>query len=220
MMEDVMAYFDTKDRPSGTSIGGALLINGLMITGIIFAVPDIIPERFNPTKIFTIPIITPPTDPIKPVKADPKHPAAPTNPVSETTTIEHSEASKSSSAAAGSTSAGDLTSFGTGGTLAMTIKIEPVFKTAQVNPRFIKALQPAYPPGMIREEREGVVTVRVLIGTDGRVRAVEIIKADETVFLEATRKQALSKWRFLPATRDGTPVESWREMTVRFELPD
>ncbi len=215
-----MAYVDTKDRPSGTSIGGALLINGLMITGIIFAVPDIIPERFNPTKIFTIPEITRPADPIKPVKADPKHRTAPTNPVSRPTPIEHPEASHSSSAAAGSTSPGDLTGFGTGSTLETTIKIEPVFKTAQINPRFIKALQPAYPPGMIREEREGVVTVRVLIGTDGRVRVVETIKADETVFLEATRKQALSKWRFLPATRDGTPVESWREMTVRFELPD
>jgi protein TonB len=45
------------------------------------------------------------------------------------------------------------------------------------------------------------------------------LRADDPSFLEATRKQALAKWRFLPATRDGQPVESWREMTVRFELP-
>ena len=70
---------------------------------------------------------------------------------------------------------------------------------------------------MIRAEMEGFATVRVLIGTDGRVKQVE---ASDTAFLDATRKQALSKWRFLPATRDGEPVESWREMTVRFQLPD
>ena len=32
--------------------------------------------------------------------------------------------------------------------------------------------------------------------------------------------QAVSKWRFLPATRDGEAIESWREMTVRFQLPE
>ena len=73
---------------------------------------------------------------------------------------------------------------------------------------------------MIRAEMEGFATVRVLIGTDGRVKQVEAVKASDTAFLDATRKQALSKWRFLPATRDGEPVESWREMTVRFQLPD
>jgi protein TonB len=99
------------------------------------------------------------------------------------------------------------------------LPVEPIFKGAQVHPRYFGALQPVYPPGMIREEREGAVRVRVLIGTDGRVRDIQTLQADDPAFLEATRKQALAKWRFLPATRDGEPVESWREMTVRFELP-
>jgi protein TonB len=110
---------------------------------------------------------------------------------------------------------------GTGGTVQLPpLGADPVFKGAQINPRYAGALQPVYPPGMIREEREGVVTVRVLVGIDGRVKALEAVRADAPTFLETTRKQALSKWRFLPATRDGEPVESWREMTVRFELPD
>jgi protein TonB len=28
----------------------------------------------------------------------------------------------------------------------------------------------------------------------------------------------LSKWRFKPATRGGDPEESWRVMSVRFEI--
>lgn len=215
-----MAYTDTGHRPSGTSVGGALLINGLMVTGIIFAVPDIIPDKFNPTKIFMIPQTTRAADLKKPAKPDPKHHAVQTNPVQQPQAPEQPDTSRSSDAEAGYLSDGDLTGQGTGSIVETTIKIEPVFKSAQVNPRFANALQPTYPPGMIREEREGVVTVRVLISIDGRVKRLEAIRADETAFLEATRKQALSKWRFLPATRDGTPVESWREMTVRFELPD
>ncbi|RYE01614.1 MAG: TonB family protein, partial [Sphingomonadales bacterium] len=62
------------------------------------------------------------------------------------------------------------------------------------------------------------VSVRVLIGTDGRVKAVEQVSATSTAFFEATKRQALGKWRFKPATRGGVPQESWKTMSVRFEL--
>lgn len=95
----------------------------------------------------------------------------------------------------------------------------PVKTGSSIDPRYRSVFQPEYPPGMIRAEREGSVTVRVLIGTDGRVKAVEAVRADDEAFLKATREHALRKWRFKPATEDGIAVESWREMTVRFEMP-
>ena len=79
-------------------------------------------------------------------------------------------------------------------------------------------IQPDYPPALARQEIEGVVTVRVLIGTDGRVKDVQQVSASEPEFFEATRRQALRHWRFNPALRDGVPFESWRELTVRFKL--
>jgi len=96
----------------------------------------------------------------------------------------------------------------------------PKLVMAQVDPRYAGQFQPDYP---LREERagiEGSVTVRVLIGTDGRVKAVELVRGDGPAFFEATKKRALSKWRFKPATRGGVAEESWREMTVRFQLRD
>lgn len=60
--------------------------------------------------------------------------------------------------------------------------------------------------------------MKVLVGIDGRVKAVELVSADDPGFAEATRRQALRHWRFRPATRDGVPVESWRTMTVRFRM--
>jgi protein TonB len=74
--------------------------------------------------------------------------------------------------------------------------------------------------GERRAEREGRVTVRVLIGEDGRVKQVELVSAASEAFFAATREQALAKWRFTPATKDGIPQEAWRTMSVSFVLND
>jgi len=97
-------------------------------------------------------------------------------------------------------------------------KSAPVMVDAAPDPR--ARFQPDYPASERRSGIEGVVVVRVLIGADGRVKAVQQVRAASDAFLEATRKQALARWRFTPATHDGVPVESWRTMTVRFRLEE
>jgi len=94
----------------------------------------------------------------------------------------------------------------------------PQIVDASLDPRYASRFQPEYPPSLARNEVEGVVVVRVLIGTDGRVKAVEQVSSREPAFFAATQRQALSQWRFRPATRDGVAVESWRTMTVRFRM--
>ena len=89
---------------------------------------------------------------------------------------------------------------------------------AQIDSRYAAAFQPDYPRSELTLERDGKVAVRVLIGTDGRVKQVEQVSATSPAFFEATRKQAMAKWRFKPASRGGTPQESWKVMNVRFEL--
>lgn len=101
-----------------------------------------------------------------------------------------------------------------------TIKItpDPVTVGARLDISYAEQFQPAYPPGQLRLEREGEVSVRVLIGSDGRVKQIELIDSPHVDFWTATRKQALKKWRFTPATRDGKPFESWMTLKVRFEI--
>lgn len=79
-------------------------------------------------------------------------------------------------------------------------------------------LQPPYPASEQRAENEGSVTVRILIGTDGRVKSVEKVRGASDAFFRATEQQALRHWRFKPATVDGRPVESRKVMTVHFRL--
>jgi protein TonB len=93
---------------------------------------------------------------------------------------------------------------------------EPVRTGPSIDPRSL--LQPPYPPALEREGVEGEVTVRVLIGPDGRVRSVEKMSATRDDFFLATERHALRNWRFRPATIDGRPVESSKVMLLRFQL--
>ena len=97
---------------------------------------------------------------------------------------------------------------------------DPVRREAEVDRRYADALQPAYPLSEQRAQRSGIVRLRVTIGADGRVRAVERLMATNDVFWEAAQRQALNRWRFRPATIDGRPVESTKVMTVQFRIAD
>lgn len=79
-------------------------------------------------------------------------------------------------------------------------------------------LQPPYPSSEEQAEREGKVTVRLAIGTDGRVKAIDKVSATSDAFFTATQRHALRSWRFSPATVDGKPVESRKVLTVHFRL--
>lgn len=95
---------------------------------------------------------------------------------------------------------------------------EPVRIEARIDPRSV--LQPDYPASEQRLGNEGLVTVRVLIGTDGRVKSVEKVRAANDALYRATERHALRSWRFRPATVDGRPVESRKQMTVTFRITD
>jgi len=99
-------------------------------------------------------------------------------------------------------------------------KPAPVLVDARPDTRFMESFQPPYPAAMLRLQLEGKVTVRVTIGPDGRVQDIALISAPDPAFFEATRRQALSRWRFTPATRDGMPVASEKVMSVTFRLTD
>ena len=87
---------------------------------------------------------------------------------------------------------------------------------ARLDPR--SELLPPYPAEEERAEREGMVTIKVFIGTDGRVKRAEKVSAASDAFWRETHRHALRNWRFKPATLDGKPVESVKTMTVRFVL--
>ena len=94
----------------------------------------------------------------------------------------------------------------------------PIFTAALRDPRWLRDFQPGYPPRLLAREIEGSAKVRVLIGTDGKVRQANLVSATHPEFGQATIDHALKRWRFKPATRDGVPVEDWQTLTVQFNI--
>lgn len=220
-MHSAGGYLDQKTR-SPVSMGAAIAINGGIIAALLLSNPDMIPK---PPTIIDLINVTPPPEP-KPLppepikqKLDPK--PAPQSHVTPTQTIFPPKENTFTTETV-ITPPPPVT--GTIGTGTETVAQDPsrpsVFVGPKINSRYMSAFQPPYPPGKQRLGEEGVVVVRVLVGPDGRVKQVERISADDHAFYAATVQQALKKWRFTPATRDGVPVEGWREMTVRFEMTD
>jgi periplasmic protein TonB len=94
----------------------------------------------------------------------------------------------------------------------------PIFKRASRDPKFAGSFQPQYPSGLLVRQIEGTATLRVLVGTDGRVREALVVSATHPDFGKAAQRQALRAWRFKPATRGGQPVEDWVTLPVTFVI--
>ncbi|HVP48818.1 MAG TPA: energy transducer TonB [Bryobacteraceae bacterium] len=67
-------------------------------------------------------------------------------------------------------------------------------------------VDPKYQPGAISERVEGKVQVAGVIRADGHVGLVRILKSVDPR-LDQSAEEALLKWEFEPAQRNGTPVE-------------
>lgn len=78
---------------------------------------------------------------------------------------------------------------------------------------------PQYPRFALRQGVEGVAHLKLLIGTDGRVRDAQIERVEgPAAFGEAARSAAMN-WRFRPARDvEGNAVEVWATKPVRFEI--
>jgi protein TonB len=216
-------YHSTASRPAGA--GAALLISGAMILGLYYAGPTIAPGTFDKViKIINVPIDDPkPVDPKPQPRADQRK--------AVTTPLPHVpdrvvDLPTDSGGITGTDVIGPVTTeppgpigpVSGGGTVPVDPPRPPVLVGASVDPKYADALQPPYPPAELRRGTEGNLTARVLIGADGRVKAIDIMRSPSDGLSEATRKHALARWRFRPATRDGVAVEGWKTMTLRFQI--
>lgn len=215
-----MSYTTENKRPNPASMALAVGLNGSIILAVALS-PVLVKEfKRDPFEGRSIPVEPLPPkqdekqqdtdtkslDPIyvpKPVNKD-----IPTDPIDIRTGYEET---KGTVVAEGS---------GTGGILIKDSPPDPpaIFKAPSRDPRFARDFQPDYPPNLLQREIEGSATVRVLIGTDGRVREAQVVRATHPDFGKATVKQALKAWRFTPATRGDVAVEDWQTLSVRFTI--
>jgi protein TonB len=89
---------------------------------------------------------------------------------------------------------------------------------AATYPRYLRNPSPAYPKSELRRRREGLVILRVEVGTDGHPNAVSIEKSSGIKAFDRIARQTVRHWRFIPATRNGMPVNDTVQVPIHFQL--
>ena len=113
---------------------------------------------------------------------------------------------------------GDGTSDSGGGGNGTGANAGPIELTPEmVRPVLLHKVQPEYPNVARRIRLEGRVTVQAVIGLDGSVESVEILRSSSPLFDDAALG-AVKQWTYRPATMGGQPVRVYFVVEVGFVL--
>ena len=78
--------------------------------------------------------------------------------------------------------------------------------------------KPEYPSASRRLEEEGTVTLKFLVGADGKVIESAVEKSSGFRRLDEAARAGLSKCQFKPGTVDGKPQQTWASMKYTWRL--
>jgi protein TonB len=77
---------------------------------------------------------------------------------------------------------------------------------------------PEYPVEAAMNGQQGTVVVVIHVSPAGTAVGVDLVRSSGYVLLDSAARDAVLRWRFLPAVKDGEPVAS--DMTMGFEFDD
>lgn len=78
--------------------------------------------------------------------------------------------------------------------------------------------KPVYPAVSKRLGEQGKIVLRVLIGTDGTPQKIEVKQSSGFERLDRQAVDTVSRWRFVPGTRNGVPEAMWYLQPINFVL--
>jgi protein TonB len=95
--------------------------------------------------------------------------------------------------------------------------LEPVRVGGSISrPERIKYVAPVYPPLARAAHVEGTVILEAVLGADGFVREVRVLRSIR--LLDQAALQAVEQWQFTPTLLNGEPVPVVLTVTVMFSL--
>lgn len=78
---------------------------------------------------------------------------------------------------------------------------------------------PPYPRMALQRRIQGTVMLRIHVDASGRPMEVSVENSSGSVLLDrAAAEFVKARWHFVPATRDGAPVEAWALVPIQFVL--
>jgi len=78
----------------------------------------------------------------------------------------------------------------------------------------LRKVSPVYPEAARNAGIQGTVVLKILIGTDSRVKKVEPVSGDPALVQSAI--EAVEQWTYQPLTVKGAPVEVDTQVDVQF----
>ncbi len=91
---------------------------------------------------------------------------------------------------------------------------------AAATPVPIDSPAPRYPPAALRRGESGTVVLRVHVGPDGVPYAVDLVDSSRSRLLDRAATDAVKRWRFRPAQRDGQAVSGQVQVPISFNAED
>lgn len=89
---------------------------------------------------------------------------------------------------------------------------------ARYNAAYLNNPEPKYPPMSRRLGEEGKVLLRVRVTADGLAATVDLEKSSNFERLDEAAKQAVARWRFVPAKRGEEAIEATVVVPIVFRL--
>lgn len=82
----------------------------------------------------------------------------------------------------------------------------------------VKGVAPSYPPSALRAKQSGWVVVAFTIEPNGRTSNVHVTDAQPRRVFDRAAMEAVLRYRFTPAMKDGVAVASERQQKIEFNL--
>lgn len=82
----------------------------------------------------------------------------------------------------------------------------------------VKAIAPHYPPSAVRARQQGWVVVAFQIDADGTTSDIKVVDSEPRRIFDRAAMEAVARYQFTPAMRNGVPVASQRTQRIEFKL--
>lgn len=102
---------------------------------------------------------------------------------------------------------------------AAPVKATPApFSEPRFDADYLANPPPAYPAISRRMGEEGRVLLRVHVSADGKPEEVEVKTSSGSPRLDRAAREAVSRWRFVPARRGDEKIAAWVQVPIVFNL--
>jgi TonB family protein len=85
-----------------------------------------------------------------------------------------------------------------------------------INPAFSQQVSPAFARKAKKTKMRGQIVLSIIIATDSTVKHVSVVSGNPEVVPAAV--EAVERWRYLPAMRNGELVEATTEVTIQYDF--